>query len=346
MADAAAISGGQRAVFAAVSVACAALLIAALALGPVPLSVGAVLSALAGAEVEPAATILREIRAPRAVLAVVVGASLAIAGASLQGLLRNPLADPGLIGVTAGATVGAVGVIVLGDLLFAGLPDAVRPYLLPAAAFIGAAAATLFVFTLAKGAGAFSAVILILAGVAISALAGAFVGVMVYLSDDEQLRDLTFWTLGSLGGAQWTTVTIAALAAAPMWVFLFALARALDLFQIGERAAFHAGVAVERVKIGVAAAVALSVGAVTAVAGPIGFIGLIAPHIARMLVGPRHALILPCAAIIGATLTLAADLAVRMIAPPQEPPIGIATALIGGPFFLWLIATRAKATYA
>ncbi|MEO0362137.1 MAG: iron ABC transporter permease [Pseudomonadota bacterium] len=326
--------------------ACASLALAALALGPVPLSFGQVLAALFGDEAEPAATILREIRAPRVLLAVLVGGSLAISGAALQGLLRNPLADPGLIGVTAGATVGAVGAIVLGDLLIGELPDEARRYVLPAAAFAGSSAATAFVFFAARGAGALSVSVLILAGVAVTAIAGAFVGVMIYVSDDQQLRDLTFWTLGSLGGASWSAVGAAAVCAAPAWIFIASQARALDLFQLGERAAFHSGVPTDRVKRRTALAVALSVGAATAFAGPIGFIGLVAPHIARILAGPRHSMTLPFAALVGAALLLAADLFVRLIAPPEEPPIGVATALIGGPFFLWLVARRARAPHA
>lgn len=327
--------------FAAASL-CVALGAASLAYGPVRLSLAELGAALTGAGVEPARTILLEIRAPRVLLALVVGGSLALSGAALQGVLRNPLADPGLIGVSAGATVGAVGLIVMGDALIGAAAEGARPFALPLAAFVGAGAATLFVFAVARGPDGVSVAMLILSGVAVSGLAGAFIGLMVYISDDAQLRDLSFWTLGSLGAARWETAAPAAVLALPAWVLLARRTAALDLFQIGERAAFHSGVAVDREKILVGAAAALCVGAATAVAGPIGFIGLIAPHIARMVVGPRHALILPGAALIGAGLVLAADLSVRTIAPPAEPPIGLATALIGGPFFLWLVARRAR----
>jgi iron complex transport system permease protein len=262
---------------------------------------------------------------------------LALSGVALQGILRNPLADPGLIGVTAGAALGAILVIVLGEALLTSLPDALRPYLLPVAAFCGAAGVTAFVFGVSRKAGATSVTTLILAGVAINAIAGAGIGAMVYISDDQQLRDLTFWSMGGLGQADWTSGLIAVACILVAGVGLLQMARALDLFQLGERAAFHSGVDVERTKIKAAGWSALAVGAGTAVAGPIGFIGLVAPHLARLCVGPAHWLVAPSAALIGAALVLAADLAVRTAVPPAEPPIGLATSLIGGPFFLWLL---------
>lgn len=330
------------------AILCAGLILASLAYGPVRLSFAEIIAAAVGAasETEPASTILADIRAPRVLLALIVGISLALSGAALQGVLRNPLADPGLIGVTSGAAVGAVGVIVLGDGLLTGAPEIIRAYATPLAAFVGAAIATALVYVAARGPDGVSIGALILAGVAITSLAAAFIGVMAYLSDDRQLRDLTFWSLGSLGGAQWEIVTPALLLAVPAWLILLGSAPALDLFQIGERAAFHSGLDVERRKLLVGLAAALAVGSATAVAGPIGFIGLVAPHIARLTVGPRHRLILPGAAIAGTALALASDLAVRTIVPPAEPPIGLATALIGGPFFLWLVATYARRGHA
>lgn len=316
------------------------LLIADLAFGPVYLSVGDIMAAVAGDAAPVPQTIFSEIRAPRALLAITVGASLALAGASLQGALRNPLADPGLIGVSAGAAVGAVTIIVLGDVVFgdvAGPTSAARPFLLPLGAFIGGALVTAFVFLVAAGPNRVSTSTLILAGVAVNAIAGAFIGAMVYVSDDSQLRELTFWTMGSVGGAHWALVFPTLALALPACALLLFRARALDLFQLGERAAFHSGLDVEREKIMIGLMTAMAVGAATAAAGPIGFIGLVAPHIARLLTGPTHNFILPSAALVGAALTLAADLTVRSAAPPAEPPIGLATALIGGPFFLWLV---------
>ena len=325
---------------AVMGVAAVGFFLAELAFGPVHLTLGDIFVAMAGDASPVAQTIFAEIRAPRALLAVVVGAALALSGATLQGVLRNPLADPGLIGVSAGAAVGAVTVIVLGDTLFgeaAAAGGELRPYLLPIGAFLGGAAVTAFVFLVAAGREGLSASTLILAGVAVNAVAGAFIGAMIYISDDTQLRELTFWTMGSLGAARWDLLLPTLALALPACAFLLQGSRGLDLFQLGERAAFHSGLDVERAKLKAGLLSALSVGAATAAAGPIGFIGLVAPHIARLLIGPSHALILPGAALTGAALTLAAELTVRLAAPPAEPPIGLATAIIGGPFFLWLV---------
>jgi len=331
----------RRPVVAALGALVGCLALAALALGPVQLPASAVIAALLGGGEPMETAILREIRLPRLLLALAVGAALALSGAALQGMLRNPLADPGLIGVTAGGSVGAVSVIVLGDLLAADLPEALRPYLLPAAAFAGAGAVIALLFALSRRAGETSVATLILAGVAINAIGGAVIGLLVYVSDDRQLRELTFWSMGGLGAAGWPVVLVTlALTALALPTFL-AAARALDLLQLGERAAFHAGLDVERTKRRMALATALGVGAVTAAAGPIGFIGLVAPHLARLTVGHGHRAMLPVAALYGLALVLAADLGVRLAVPPAEPPIGLATSLIGGPFFLWLLLRRA-----
>ncbi|MEM7506756.1 MAG: iron ABC transporter permease [Pseudomonadota bacterium] len=317
--------------------AAVALAIAGLALGPVSIAPGRVLATLAGWGNETEAAIIWQIRLPRVALGIAVGLALALAGASLQGLLRNPLADPGLIGVTGGASLGAVAVIVLGDAVMGSLPQDLRPWLLPLAAFIGAGVVIALIFALARRHGETSVATLILAGVAVNAIAGAAIGAMVYISDDTQLRDLTFWTMGSLGGSSWPLVMAALALTAVAAPVLLSQARALDLFQLGERAAFHAGMNVERTKLYTAIATALAVGAVTAAAGPIGFIGLVAPHLARLALGPRHSILLPASILMGICLVLAADLGVRLAVPPAEPPIGLATSLIGGPFFLWLL---------
>ncbi|MEM1346851.1 MAG: iron ABC transporter permease [Pseudomonadota bacterium] len=315
----------------------AGLALAGLALGPVDIAPGRVLLALAGAGTPAENAIVWQIRLPRVVLGLATGVALALAGAALQGVLRNPLAEPGLIGVTGGASLGAVATIVLGGVVAGALPGALRPWLLPVSAFIGAAVVIAFIFALARRGGETSVATLILAGVAVNAIAGAAIGAMVYVSDDSQLRDLTFWTMGALGGSGWPLVLVSSGLAAAAVPVLLASARDLDLFQLGERAAFHAGLDVERSKRAVGLATAVAVGAVTAAAGPIGFIGLVAPHLARLALGPRHAVLLPASALMGMGLVLAADLAVRLAVPPAEPPIGLATSLIGGPFFLWLL---------
>lgn len=319
---------------------CAAL--ADLALGPVSIPLRDVIGAFAGAGDPATDPIVLHIRAPRVALGLAAGVALALSGAVLQGMLRNPLADPGLIGVTGGASLGAVLVIVLGDLLLPEALAAVRPFALPFMAFVGAGAVTAFIFLVARRGGATSVATLILAGVAVNAIAGAAIGALVYVSNDTQLRNLMFWTMGSLGGAGWVLVGIALAITLPVAVLLMRLERALDLFQLGERAAFHAGLAVERAKLAAGLLVALGVGCVTAAAGPIGFIGLVAPHMARLIIGPEHRWLLPASAALGAALLLLADLGVRLAVPPAEPPIGLATSLIGGPFFLWLLLTRIR----
>ncbi|MEM1299713.1 MAG: iron ABC transporter permease [Pseudomonadota bacterium] len=322
------------------SVLCLCVMVAELALGPVTIPPDRILAVLSGSGTQAEHAIFWQIRAPRMLLGIATGVALAFSGAALQGLLRNPLAEPGLIGVTAGASMGAVTVIVLGGALL--VPAVIAPFMLPLAAFIGSAVVVAILFVLAAGGRGQSITILILAGVALNAIAGAFIGVLVYISDDQQLRDLTFWTMGSLGTAQAELVVIVsclALATVPVFVWQ---TRALDLLQLGDRAAFHSGLNVTKSRLLIGGSTALSVGAVTCAAGPIGFIGLVAPHIARLLFGPVHAVLLPAAALIGVVLVLSADLAVRMAVPPAEPPIGLATSLIGGPFFLWLVLNQIR----
>ncbi|MCY4259978.1 MAG: iron ABC transporter permease, partial [Rhodobacteraceae bacterium] len=204
-------------------------------------------------------------------------------------------------------------------------------------AFGGALLATVIVLTASQMAGTISVARLILIGIAVMAIANALIGLLIYISTDQQLRELTFWTLGSLAKSNWTTVTVATVVMIMASVALYRFHRTLDLFQLGDRAAFHSGVDVHRAKFRICALAAVAVGAGVSVAGPIGFIGLVAPHIARLIVSPVHRHVLPVAALVGAVLLLSADLFVRTVIPPAEIPIGIATAGIGGPFFLWLL---------
>lgn len=312
-------------------------------IGPISLSFNDIFAAVTGDASQTSQAIVTQIRAPRVVIGLCVGVGLALAGGAMQGMLRNPLADPGLVGVTGGASLGAVVVIVLGERLFSGIPDPLRPYMLPIAAFIGASVVTTLVFAISRNGGRTSVATLILAGVAVNSIAGAAIGVMVYISDDNQLRDLTFWSMGSLARSDWTVVIITLIVTALCSVAFLRLTRALDLFQIGERAAFHAGLDVEKIKFRAGVLTAIVVGTITAAVGPIGFIGLIAPHMARAIMGAAHKWMMPAAALIGTVLILVADLGVRMAVPPAEPPIGLATSLIGGPFFLYLLLSTMKA---
>ena len=274
--------------------------------------------------------VLWNIRLPRILLAALVGGGLGVAGASLQGVFRNPLAEPGIIGVSNGAAVGAVSAIVLG---FA-IPG---PSGIAIAAFLGGLLATAAVYFVARSYGRTEVVTLVLAGIAVNATAGAFTGLLTSIADDDQLRSITFWVLGSVGGATWPVVLsvlpffVVGLLVLPFW------ARPLNLMTLGDRQAGHLGVATERTRIGVIIFSALLTGAAVSVAGVIGFVGLVVPHIIRLTVGPDHRFLLPVSVLGGATALLFADLIARTAVAPAEAPLGVVTALIGGPFFLWLV---------
>lgn len=284
--------------------------------------------------------ILLDIRLPRLLLGALVGAGLAVSGALMQGLFRNPLADPGLVGVGAGAGLGAVIAIVLGGLLPLALRDLAGIYLVPILAFAGGWVAVVVLYRIASLRGHTSMATMLLAGIVLGALAGAVTGILIYLADDAQLRDLTFWGLGSLSGANWlklaaaAPILLAGLALAPF------LARGLDAMALGEAVARHMGVPVERIKRGTILAVAAMTGAAVAVSGGIGFLGIVVPHILRLAVGPGHRLLLPLSALFGAALLIGADTVARLAVAPAELPIGIIMALIGAPVFLWILLAR------
>ena len=285
------------------------------------------------------AAVLTAIRLPRVILGVLVGAGLAVAGAAMQGLFRNPLADPGLIGVSSGAALAAVTMIVLGSSfgLLSGLQAGLGLLALPFAAFVGGLATTLLIYRLSSVGGRVAVATMLLAGIAIAALSGACTGLLTFVASDAQLRSITFWSLGSLGGATWN----ADAAVAPFLLLAIMLipryARALNAMLLGESEAGHLGVNVERVKRIVIVLTALCVGASVAVTGIIGFVGLIVPHLLRGLIGPDHRFVLPGAVLLGSSLLLGADLIARTIVSPAELPIGIVTAILGAPFFLWLL---------
>ncbi len=284
--------------------------------------------------------ILGSIRIPRAVLALFVGAALAVAGAGMQGLFRNPLVDPGLIGVTGGASLAAGLAIVAGDSLLPIIGPHLRAILLPVAAFGGGLLATLIAFTLSHKAGGGSVAILLLAGVAVNAMTLAGMGLLSYFSSDQQLRELTFWTLGSLSGSSWARSLPAIMLMAIGIALVWNRARALDAFLLGESEARHLGVDITRLKRQMVIGGALAVGAAVSVSGGIGFVGLVVPHVVRMLTGPGHRLVLPASALLGAALLSGADIVCRTVVVPAELPIGVVTALAGGPFFLWLLLSR------
>ncbi|HVL55159.1 MAG TPA: iron ABC transporter permease [Burkholderiaceae bacterium] len=289
--------------------------------------------------------VLLDVRLPRVVVALLAGAGLAAAGAMMQAFFRNPLADPSLIGVSAGAALGAVAVIVLGvPVALAG--SALGSLALPAAAFCGGLATTLLVFRLSRQGAAVDPTMLLLAGIAINALAGATIGFLSYLASGEQLRHLTFWSLGSLAWANWQQVAVLAALLAAALAVAVPLARELDALLLGEAEARQLGIDVERLKRRLVVLTALVTGAVVASCGAIAFVGLVTPHLARLCVGPGHRLLLPLAALLGAALLAGADVAARTLLAPTELPIGILTAAIGAPFFLWLLRTHRRPLFA
>ena len=316
-----------------------------LALGPVSLPLLDTLEALlrlsglAGEQVPgQAELIIGQIRLPRTLLGLSVGAVLGLCGVAMQGLFRNPLADPGLVGVSSGAALGAALVIVGSASLGWGLgPLWLQPYLLSLAAFAGGLGVTAVVYRLGRRDGQTSVAAMLLAGVALSALAGALIGLFTYLADDATLRSLTFWNMGSLNGASYARLWPLLLVGVGVAIWLPRRATALNALLLGESEARHLGFEVERLKRELVLCTALGVGAAVAAAGLIGFIGLVVPHLLRLLVGPDHRILLPASAMAGAALMLLADLLARLLLAPAELPIGIITALLGAPFFLYLL---------
>jgi len=331
-----------RVLFIALSLLLALAFWLSLALGPVSLPLRDTLQALlrllgvpvGGAELAQAELILGQIRLPRSLLGLAVGAVLAVCGVAMQGLFRNPLADPGLVGVSSGAALGAAIALVVG----AGqLPEAFAPYLLSICAFAGGLGVTSLVYRLGRRDGQTSVTTMLLAGIALTALAGAAIGLFTYLADDRTLRTLLFWNLGSLNGASYARLWPLLLVSVAVALWLPRRARALNALLLGESEARHLGFDVARLKRELVFCTALGVGAAVAAAGLIGFIGLVVPHLIRLLVGPDHRVLLPASALAGASLLLLADLLARLALAPAELPIGIVTALLGAPFFLYLL---------
>jgi len=325
---------------AALSVLLAATMVASAGVGPVPLSPATVVAALlAGADrlvglpVDPgvpasAVTIVTTLRLPRIVLAAVVGFALAASGTVMQGFFRNPMADPSIIGVSSGAAVGAVATIALG---------VASPLGLEAAAFVGALVAAAAVYGLATEGGRTPVATLLLAGVAVQALLGAVVAFLL-LESGGNLRQAMFWLMGHLQTAGWGDVALAAPATLLGFAVLVPFGRDLNALLLGEADAYAVGVEVERTKRVLLAVTSLVTAVAVAVAGVIGFVGLIVPHVVRLVVGPDHRVLLPASALAGATFLVATDTVARIGA--AELPVGIVTAALGAPFFLYLLRTR------
>ncbi|WP_119274816.1 FecCD family ABC transporter permease [Taklimakanibacter deserti] len=304
--------------------------------GPVPLTVATVLDAIFAPETVDLRdlAIVWSVRLPRTVLAILVGGALAFSGALMQGLFRNPLADPGLIGVSAGATFAAIAAIVLGEAL---LGAAAIIYVLPIGAFLGGLIATITLYLIATRRGRTSVATMLLGGIAIAALMMAASGILIFMSNDQQLRELTFWSLGSLGGASWQKI-IAVLPFIALGLMLAGgFAGGFNALALGEAEARYLGIPVQLLKRIAIIAVALLTGTAVAVSGSIGFIGIVVPHLLRLAIGPDHRYLLPASVLFGAVLLTCADMVSRTIVAPAELPIGIVTALLGAPFFLWIL---------
>ncbi|MDO5527898.1 MAG: iron ABC transporter permease [Paracoccus sp. (in: a-proteobacteria)] len=306
-------------------------------------AVGVLSDWLAGREIARADRIIvLDIRLPRLLTGLLVGASLAVAGAVMQGLFRNPLADPGLLGVSAGAGFGAIAAIVLGGMLPAAIAALTGWYLVPLAAFLCGWITMLALYAIATRQGRTSIATMLLAGIAIAAMVGAASGLIVYYANDAQLRDLTFWSMGSLAGSSWIKLAAAGPVMALSLIAAPCLARALNGLALGEAAAAHVGIRVERAKTAAMLTTAGAVGAAVAVSGGIGFVGIVVPHLLRLICGPDHRWLLVNSALLGARVLVLADMVSRTAIAPAELPIGIITAIMGGPFFTWVLLSNRK----
>jgi len=327
---------GRAAVLAALGTALLVLALAAASNGAmrIPFSRLPALMFGAGTGAEDALwrNVLLQVRLPRVLLAIVVGTGLAVSGAAMQALFRNPLAEPGLIGVSLGGALGAVAAIVLGA---PGLA------VIAPSAFAGSLAATLLAYRLGGRSTGVAGVLL--AGVAINALCAAVIGLFTWQANDAQLRSLTFWNLGSLAAASWPLVAALAPWVAALSLLLLRDWRAMNALLLGEREAQHLGFALAALRRRLVVLVALLVGPLVAVTGTIGFVGLVVPHLVRLTLGADHRALLPASLLVGAIALTLADWLARIVAVPSEVPIGIITSLVGGPFLLWLLARRGTA---
>ncbi|MDE2655305.1 MAG: iron ABC transporter permease [Gemmatimonadota bacterium] len=293
---------------------------------------GDLLRALSGDADPTARAILLQLRLPRAALAALIGAALGITGCTFQALLRNPLAEPYVLGISGGAAVGAVAVLVTGL-------GVALPWMLPAGAFLGAVAAMMLVLEVARRASParMDTRVLILSGVIIGAFFNAIILLMLTLADVESFRSAIFWMMGNLTGAEWASTGLLAVLLVPGALVLLSLARAFNLLSRGEEVAHYLGASVHRVKLTAYLAASLMVGAAVAAGGVIGFVGLIVPHAVRLAWGNDHRLLLPASALAGSAFLLLADTVARLVVAPAELPTGVVTAVVGVPLFVVLL---------
>ncbi len=331
-----------RSLITVLTVSLPVVVLVSLVIGTVNITISDALNALLGSATnQQIGTILLDIRLPRILMAIFVGAVLASTGAVMQGLFRNPLADPSLIGVSSGASVGAsLMIVTAGGFIQSGA--LVGLSLVAVGAFVGGFTATLLVYRLATSGIGTSVTTMLLAGIAIAALAGALNSLLSYFSDNDMLRQISLWQMGNLSGASWLKVSIMG-AAALLLLFCFPRdSRALNALLLGESEARHLGIDVQRVKQRLILLTALGVGISVALAGLVGFVGLIIPHMVRLAIGPDHRWLVPASALAGATLLVIADSLARIVVIPAELPTGILTALLGAPFFVVLLLQQRK----
>lgn len=281
-----------------------------------------------------------DIRLPRIVGAILIGSALAVSGVLMQGLFRNPLADPGLMGVSSGAALGATFFIIFGHLLPAVIVSFLGTFTMFFGSFIGGLVVSFILYAVATKQGRTSIAVMLLAGIAIAAFTGAVVGLLVYIANDSQLRDITFWGLGSLVGINWSRVILTAPIILISLAICPVLSHSLNALSLGEAVASHLGFNVQRVKVSAIILVSLMCGAAVSLAGGIGFIGIIIPHLLRLSIGPDHRYLIPCSALLGASFLIFTDDLSRTLVAPSELPIGIFTAAVGAPFFLWILLSK------
>jgi iron complex transport system permease protein len=313
--------------------------------GAVPISSADLLAAVGLGEGDPGhVMILREIRLPRLLSALAVGATLSLAGAALQALFRNPLAEPGLLGVSTGAAMGASIWFVFGTAFLAPLAAIawLQPFLLPGLAFVGALVSILLVLSLGRRGGAGATVLMLLVGIGVNAIGAAIIGLATFMGTDTEMRALSIWLLGSFAQVGWGVLAPALLLMALASAGLMSTARLLDLLALGEAEARHLGVDTNRLRRRLGLLTAVAVGAAVSISGIIGFVGLVVPHMVRLAVGPAHRALMPLAALGGALALSAADFVGRLIALPAEVPVGIVTALIGAPLFIAMLLRNVR----
>lgn len=331
------------AVLVTAAICLAVVLVACLSIGPTPIDFVEVLNILLGAEPEIQTAnqnIVVMLRGPRIAVAVIVGAALAVSGAAFQGFFRNPLADPTIIGVSAGAATAAVAFIVLGHYLTSNGIALNREFGLPISAVFGAIITVLLISKLARKNGDTHIGMLLLAGIALSGLFSAATGFLVFISDDQQLRELMFWTLGATSRADWNKLLLSAPFLLASTYLLTRQGEVINALTLGEASARHLGFDVQRAKTLIVLLTGCAIGISVALTGVLGFLGLIVPHLARQLIGADNRYVLRLSAFIGAIVLLLADVVARNAVAPAELPVGIVCALIGSPFFLFLLMHR------